>query len=131
MSQPTDDERDQRLTAKHDQLWAYFEASQEQLVRIADHGPANADDLRMVKMGMNFLAAMICHRKAREALEATKPPPEEYRGGAAGDRHRRFVRVGEFRIPNGGEWYLSGAVPEAWLCHRTMSSPYQILREIE
>jgi len=41
----------------------------------------------------------------------------------------RGVLTGEFRIPRKGEWYLSGAMPEAYRASTDkMESPYYILR---
>lgn len=41
----------------------------------------------------------------------------------------RGVLTGEFRVPRKGEWYLSGALPEAYRAPTDkMKSPYYILR---
>lgn len=45
-----------------------------------------------------------------------------------GKVHLRGVRTGEYRAPNAGEWYLSGAEPEAWKAKNNLTSPYYILR---
>ena len=40
------------------------------------------------------------------------------------------VRTGEFRAPKKGEWYLSGAIPEAYLANNNLSEAYYILKLI-
>lgn len=45
-----------------------------------------------------------------------------------GKIHLRGVRTGEYRAPKAGEWYLSGAEPEAWKAKNDLGSPYYILR---
>jgi hypothetical protein len=45
-------------------------------------------------------------------------------------RNRRFIRNGEFRTPKGGEFYLSGAIPEVYVAFSDYSSPYYIMREV-
>lgn len=41
----------------------------------------------------------------------------------------KFTPTGEFRAPRKGEWYLSGAIPEAYRAPNDLSTPYHILRE--
>jgi len=46
-----------------------------------------------------------------------------------GKSHLRGVLTGEFRVPKKGEWYLSGAIPEAYRAPTDeMRTPYYILR---
>lgn len=40
----------------------------------------------------------------------------------------RAIKTGEFRNPKKGEWYLSGAIPEAYKAPNDLSSPYHILK---
>jgi hypothetical protein len=42
-----------------------------------------------------------------------------------------FVRTGEFRAPLKGEFYLSGAIPEAYQAPNDLSTPYAILTPCE
>jgi hypothetical protein len=42
----------------------------------------------------------------------------------------RFVHTGEFRAPRKGDYYLSGAIPEAYLAPNDLSTSYYILREV-
>lgn len=51
--------------------------------------------------------------------------PRLYRGELLG---RLFVETGEHRPPKAGEWYLSGAIPEAWRAPNDLTTPYHILR---
>jgi hypothetical protein len=39
-----------------------------------------------------------------------------------------FERTGELRPPKKGEWYLSGAIPGAYLAKADLSTPYHIMR---
>lgn len=38
----------------------------------------------------------------------------------------RVKATGEFRPPKNGEWYLSGAIVEAYRAHVDLSTPYHI-----
>jgi hypothetical protein len=40
----------------------------------------------------------------------------------------RAIRTGEMRPPKAGEWYLSGAIPEAYRTKHDLTSNYHILR---
>lgn len=52
-------------------------------------------------------------------------------GMAFGRRTRRlFVLAGTFRPPTKGEWYLSGAVKEAYQARNDLSSSFHILLEV-
>jgi hypothetical protein len=42
----------------------------------------------------------------------------------------QFVRAGEYREPRKGEWYLSGAIPQAYCASNDLSTSYYILREM-
>lgn len=42
---------------------------------------------------------------------------------------RYFIATGEFRRPQEGEWYLSGAIVEAYMAPRDLSIPYWIAKE--
>lgn len=37
------------------------------------------------------------------------------------------ISIREFRSPKRGEWFLSGAIPEAWRAPNNLTTPYQIL----
>jgi hypothetical protein len=57
------------------------------------------------------------------------PTGEEFK--RIGARVRSEVRgkmTGEFRNPTKGEWFLSGAIPEAYKANANMRCPYYILR---
>ena len=45
--------------------------------------------------------------------------------------HNKYAQTGEFRNPKMGEYYLSGAIPEAYRASHNMSVAYNILREVE
>lgn len=47
------------------------------------------------------------------------------------DRKARYVRTGEFRPPRAGEWYLSGAHPEAWKAPNDLGQSFHILAPVE
>jgi hypothetical protein len=50
-------------------------------------------------------------------------------GVSGADLGLRGVLTGEFRAPKNGEWYLSGAIPEAYRAPTDkMRTPYYILR---
>jgi hypothetical protein len=38
------------------------------------------------------------------------------------------ARTGQFRCPRAGEWFLSGALPEAYKAENDLSTAYHILR---
>lgn len=42
----------------------------------------------------------------------------------------RFVATGEFRAPRKGEWYLSGAIIEAYRAPNDLSTLYWIARTV-
>ncbi len=44
---------------------------------------------------------------------------------------RHAVKAGEFRPPRKGEWYLSGAIVEAYLAPNDLSTPHVIARIVE
>lgn len=49
------------------------------------------------------------------------------RGTFGGENSRkRFKATGEFRPPRKGEWYLSGAIVQAWKAPNDLSTPYWI-----
>ena len=49
-----------------------------------------------------------------------------------GDTHskKRFVKTDEFRNPKKGEFFLSGAIIEAYQAPNDLSSPYWIAKEV-
>lgn len=44
---------------------------------------------------------------------------------------RRFRATGEFRAPRAGEWYLSGAIVEAYRAPHDSGLPQYIAREVQ
>lgn len=42
------------------------------------------------------------------------------------DQHTRARYAGEFRPPRSGEWYLSGAIVEAYRAPNDLSTPFHI-----
>jgi len=63
---------------------------------------------------------------------ADRPTPAECTSLGVKNGHGHGLRgalTGEFRIPKKGEWYLSGAIPEAYRAPTDeMRTPYYILR---
>jgi len=43
----------------------------------------------------------------------------------------KAIKTGEYRAPKKGEWYLSGAIPEAWKAKNDLSSKYFILKIVK
>ena len=41
------------------------------------------------------------------------------------------VKTGEFRSPKAGEWYLSGAIPQAYKAKNDLSTPFLILKLVK
>lgn len=39
-----------------------------------------------------------------------------------------YAKRHDFRVPKKGEWYLSGAIPEAYQAKGDLSSPYHVVR---
>jgi hypothetical protein len=108
---------------------------------IAEH------DAKMRKYGSALIAALTkaCERVAgpRELIEeielvlaAVRVPhgmtyPLAITSTVGMRTPRRFVKTGQFRAPRKGEYYLSGAIPEAYLAPNDLSTAYAILREVE
>ena len=46
-------------------------------------------------------------------------------------RNHRAKKSGEFRNPRKGEWFLSGAIPGAYLAMADLTSPYHILTVVK
>jgi len=40
----------------------------------------------------------------------------------------KAVKTGQFRPPLRGEWYLSGAIPHAYIASNNLSHPYHIMK---
>jgi hypothetical protein len=70
-------------------------------------------------------------RDVTDELQQPLPVPRERYPAGEGLRTRRFVRTGEFREPRAGEWYLSGAIPEAWRAPNALSTKFHILQQVE
>lgn len=47
------------------------------------------------------------------------------------ERRLRAVKTGEFRPPRRGEWFLSGAIVEAYHAANDLTTPYHIARLVE
>lgn len=45
--------------------------------------------------------------------------------------NRAFMLSGEKRTPRKGEWYLSGAIPEAYQAPNDISQVYHLLKEVK
>lgn len=54
--------------------------------------------------------------------------PAKLYQGAGGQRGSIFVKTGAFRPPRKGEWFLSGAIPEAYLAYADGAERRDILR---
>lgn len=52
-------------------------------------------------------------------------------GGVYQRHDLRGKPTGEFRCPRKGEWYLSGAIPLAYLAPNDLSTPYYIARLVK
>ena len=52
-------------------------------------------------------------------------------GWMASKRNKRAILTGEFRAPLKGEWYLSGAIPEAYRAPNDLSIAFHICRIVE
>ena len=46
------------------------------------------------------------------------------------DKHR-YIRTGEYREPRKGEYFLSGAIPEAYIAFNDLSVKYYILKQVK
>ena len=46
-------------------------------------------------------------------------------------RDVRAIRTGEFRCPKKGEWYVSGAVPEAYMAPNDLSMEFHIAKLVK
>ncbi len=49
-------------------------------------------------------------------------------GGCHSIRTLRAVKTGEFRCPKAGEWFLSGAIVQAYKAKNNLSTKYHIAR---
>lgn len=59
-------------------------------------------------------------RRDRPWVNPTRPGP--------GFRGLMAIRTGEKRAPQKGEWYLSGAIPEAYRAPNDLTTVFHILR---
>jgi hypothetical protein len=50
--------------------------------------------------------------------------------GVSGFKVAYFEKTGEYRPPKKHEYYLSGAIPRAWLAKADYDDPYHILRAV-
>jgi hypothetical protein len=48
--------------------------------------------------------------------------------GVKNNHNVQAVATGEFRPPHAGEWYLSGAIVQAYRAPNDLSTPYHIAR---
>jgi hypothetical protein len=55
---------------------------------------------------------------------------KKYPGWNRYEKIAYYERTGEFRAPKKGEYYLSGAIPEAYRAPNDLSMEFHILREI-
>ena len=62
----------------------------------------------------------------RYAIKEPTPPRGTFPAGEG--RSGMFEATGEFRPPNKGEWFLSGAIIEAYHAHNDLSLSYWIAR---
>lgn len=58
--------------------------------------------------------------------ERTTYPLKDYYIGYPLQHKLRAVSTNEFRPPRKGEWYISGAIPEAYRAPNDLSTPYMI-----
>ena len=59
----------------------------------------------------------------------TTYPWADYPGEAL--KRSRFRATGEFRAPKKGEWYLSGAIVEAYRAPNDLGTAYHIAKPVE
>jgi len=64
----------------------------------------------------------------KEALGVPLASNKAYATLGVYPRDVRAFRTGEFREPKAGEWYLSGAEPQAWRAPNDLSTKYRICR---
>lgn len=57
-------------------------------------------------------------------------PQASYGSGAPWVKGRRFHATGEYRAPVAGEWFLSGAKPEAYFTQSGLASIYYIAEPV-
>lgn len=57
-------------------------------------------------------------------------PAAEGRGGGRVEAGTVFEWTGEFRFPRAGEWFLSGAIVEAYYARTTITTEYHIAAPI-
>lgn len=58
-------------------------------------------------------------------------PLGDYYPGAEKGKQYHAVATGDFYPPRKGEWYLSGAIVEAYRAPNDLSTPYHIARIVE
>lgn len=51
--------------------------------------------------------------------------------GASEQRNYRARYAGEFRAPKKDEWFISGAIPQAYRAYNDMTTPYYIARIVK
>jgi len=52
-------------------------------------------------------------------------------GESAFHKYKKFKRTGEFRPPKKGEWFISGAIPEAYQAPNDLSTAYLIAKPVK
>jgi len=75
-----------------------------------------------------YKLADLPSRKEAERLGFAHDPKSLITAQRLAKPHLRGVLLGETRKPRKGDWYLSGAIPEAYKANADLSSEYPILR---
>lgn len=52
-------------------------------------------------------------------------------GAACSSRNVMAIKAGEYRAPKAGEWYLSGALVEAWRAPNDLSTNFHIVKLVK
>lgn len=86
-------------------------------IRVQAFG-SDADEKHFALMSSGSLLGGDC--KWAQIYRLADPPPN-------GDKSIYAIRH-DFRVPKKGEWYLSGAIPEAYQAKGDLSSPYHVVR---
>ena len=76
----------------------------------------------------NFRFCPHCGRPNLLFEGLKRPAHFPYEGMHADDLSRTAVKTSEFRAPRKGEYFLSGALPIAYLAYNDMSTRYRIMR---
>lgn len=80
-----------------------------------------------IQSGADLCRAM---RERRAPEESGKPGAVVLALGGDSRARRIWCELGEFRPPMAGEYYASGAIPEAWRAPNDLSQAFRIVRPV-